>query len=170
MSQPWTSSGVNSCARAHHGVREREGIGRWWIVRVREHQHAHPGRVGGADPVRRVLDRGAARRVDAEPARGLEIDVRSRLPALDLLGRDDGGEQRRDPGPLEHGLDQRPVRGRRDAERELGCEAAYCVDGAVDQRQFLAIAGEHPANDLGVDLLRRLGQSELVVHVARPLR
>ena len=34
------------------------------------------------------------------------------------------------------------------------------VDGAVDQRQRLAVALEHAAHDLGVDLLRRLGEAD----------
>ena len=41
--------------------------------------------------------------------------------------------------------------------------------GAVDQRQPLAIDLFEAAHDVGRDLLRRVGNAELVVHVARPL-
>ena len=68
--------------RAEHDVRERERIRRRRVVRVREDEDAHPGRVGGADPVRRVLDRGASRRLDPQAARSLEVHVRRGLPAV----------------------------------------------------------------------------------------
>ena len=55
------------------------------------------------------------------------------------------------------------------AERERGRQARDRLDGARDQRQALAVPLEHPPDDLVVDLLRRLGEAELVVHVARPL-
>ena len=40
---------------------------------------------------------------------------------------------------------------------------------AREQRQVLAVEVAHPADDLLVDLLRRLRQAELVVQVPRPL-
>jgi hypothetical protein len=81
-----------------------------------------------------VLDRGATPRRDAEPPRGLEVDVRRRLAGGDLLRRDGGAEERRDPGQLEDEIDDRTVRGRGDGERPPRREALDRLGGAVDKR------------------------------------
>ena len=43
------------------------------------------------------------------------------------------------------------------------------LQGAGNERQVLPVERFEPAHDLGRDLLGRLGQAELVVHVPRPL-
>ena len=106
---------------------------------------AHSGRVRRPDPVRGVLDGGAAAGLDAEPAGCLEVDVRSRLAALDLLGRDDGGEEVCDParsstasisGRFE---DEATASGNAAASRRTA-STAPSISG-----RSLAIALEHPA-------------------------
>ena len=73
--------------------------------------------------------------VDAEPARGLEVDVGRRLPARHLLRGDGRREERREARDEEHRVDQRPVRRGREPERIARGEPPHGVDGAVDQRQ-----------------------------------
>src|SRR3546814_19850714 len=46
----------------------------------------HPRRDRGPRPGRRILDREADRRIDAQPLRGGEIDVRVRLAAVPAVG------------------------------------------------------------------------------------
>ena len=75
--------------------------------------------------------------LDAEPPRRLEVDVRRRLAARDLLGGDGDAKQPAIPAPLEHGVDQRPVRRRRDGEREARGQPRDRLDRAVDQRQLV---------------------------------
>ena len=87
-------------------------------VRVRDGDDAHARRLRRADAVVRVLDRAAARRVDAEPAGRLEVDVRRRLAARHLLRRDGRREVCREAGRSEHDVDQLGVRRRRDRERQ----------------------------------------------------
>ena len=60
------------------------------------------------------------------------------------------------------------VRRSREPERPAAREPLDGLDGAGQQRQPLAVARLHAADDFGVDLLRRLREPELLVHVARP--
>ena len=73
------------------------------------------------------------------------------------------------PASLEHGVDQRPVRRRGEAEREPVREPLHRGDGPGHERQVLAVRDEHPADDLGVDLLRLVRDADGVVEVLRPL-
>ena len=86
-------------------------------------------------PFAGVLDRDAAPGRDAEPPGCLEVDVGARLAACDLLRGDGGREAVGDACSVEHGVDQRSVRGRRDGERERRRQVADGVDGSVDERQ-----------------------------------
>ena len=52
---------------------------------------------------------------------------------------------------------------------QCAASSLHGIDGTVDQRQVLGVADEHPADDLAVDLVRRLRQADHLVHVARPL-
>ena len=61
---------------------------------------------------------------DAEPARGLEEDVRRRLAVGDLVGRDDGPEDVRQPGGRERRVDDPPMRRRREGRRPRGGDPA----------------------------------------------
>ena len=82
-----TTSGRDLGDAGHRprGQRERVRSGREGAHR---HRHdRHPGGVRRAHPVRRVLDRGAPRRVGAEPPRDLEVDVGRGLAARHLLAR-----------------------------------------------------------------------------------
>ena len=128
-----------------------------------------PGRVRCADAVSRVLDRGAALGRDAESACGLEEDVRA--PACRARPPPTRPSRRRAPrAPMrEHEVDDRPVRGRGESEPERAGHPANGVDSAVDQGQFLGVALEQSSHDLVVDLLRRVGEPDDVVHVPRPL-
>ena len=108
-------------------------------------------------------------RVDAEAARRLEVDVGRRLAARDLLGGDRRAEERRDPARVEHGVDQLAVRGRGEAEREAPGHPADGVERTGEPRRPACVALEHPLDHDPVDLLRRLGEADPVVHVARPL-
>ena len=120
--------------RAEHdiGLSERLVVGR--VARVRDREHAHPRRLGRADAAVRVLDRSAALRADAEAACGLEVDVRRRLAARDLLGGDGRREVRRQPRLLERRVNELAVRRRRQPEWELRRDAADGVDRAGQQR------------------------------------
>ena len=55
------------------------------------------------------------------------------------------------------------------ARANSGASRCTASTAPVDQRQRLAVAREQPPDDLVADLLRRLGEPDLVVHVARPL-
>ena len=77
---------TSASATASRGGRE---------VRVGDRDDAHPRGVGGPDAVLGVLDRGRRRGSHADPAGRLQIDVRRRLAARDLL-RGDG--RREAPG------------------------------------------------------------------------
>src|SRR5437016_7241908 len=120
------------------------------------------------DPAGRILDRDAPRRLHAEPACRLEVDVGRRLSLRHLLRRHGHLEVRCQARDLEHTVDQRPVRRRRDAEPPVRRETLHRVDGAVDQRQTFRVTGEHPAHDLTVDLLGRLREADHFMQVARP--
>ena len=63
----WPAASASIDASTTSASRERIVARR--EVRVRDREHAHPGRLRRADAVVRVLDRGAAGGVDAEPAR-----------------------------------------------------------------------------------------------------
>ena len=140
------------------------------VPTVRVGEHAHPGCVRRPQPVRGVLDRRTALRRDAEPACRLEVHVGRGLAARDLLRRDRRPEQVGDPRCAEHGVDQRSVRGGRDRERESRGRRSNRVHGSRDHRQVGPIPLEHPRDDLGVDLLGRLGEPDGLVHVPGPLR
>ena len=103
-----------------------------------------------------------------EPPRRLQVDVGRRLASLDLLRGDRRREELCETRTREDALDHGPVRRGGDGERKRSSEAAYGVDGAVDQRKLGVVAFEQSPDDLVVDLLRRLREPELVVHVARP--
>src|SRR6185437_6424898 len=88
----------------------------------------------------------------------------------DLLRRRRRPEAVRDAAGLEHPVDQLAVRGRREAERELGGEAPHRLERAGQPRRPGRIALEHALDDDAVDLLGRLGEADALVHVPRPLR
>ena len=165
------SVGRQLAERVEHDVRERERVRRGRVVRVRDRDHAHAGRVRGADPVRGVLDGGARAGLDAEPPRRLEIDVRRRLAARDLLRRDRRARRGR---AIPARSSTASISGRFEddatAERELRRQPPDRLDGAVDQRQVARGSARASADDLGVDLLRRLGEPDLVVHVRATTR
>ena len=77
--------------------------------------------------------------VDAEPPRRLEVDVRRRLAARHLLGRDRLAGRRRRARPREHDLDQLAVRRRGDRDRPAVGDAPHGVHRAVDQRRRGAV-------------------------------
>jgi hypothetical protein len=118
----------------------------------------------------RVLDRGAARRFHTEPAGRLEVHVRRGLAAPDLLGRHRRGEVPREAREVQDSVDQRSVRGGRDRERPPRRQPLDRFARAGDQWQALAVPRLHPPHDLGRDLIRLLGNAQLVVHVPGPLQ
>ena len=115
--QPPIASGVSSSSELEDEVGLGERLVARRIGRVRDRDHAHPGRLRRGDPGVGVLDRGGPRGLDAEPAARLEVDVRRRLAARHLLRRDGRAEVPAEARELEHEVDQLPVRRRRDAER-----------------------------------------------------
>ena len=78
-------------------------------------------------------------------------------------------EVRRQPGDLEHAIDQFTVRRRCDPERPAVGQPLHGLHCAVDQRQVVRVPVEHALHDLTIDLFGRLRQTDDVVHVARPL-
>jgi hypothetical protein len=108
-------------------------------------------------------------RVDAEPARDVEVDVWRRLSAGDLLRGDRGLEEVRDAQQLERKVDQLAVRGGREAQAPPARETLDGLARSGDGRQKLAVKLSQAANDLAADLLGRLGQADHVVHVPGPL-
>ena len=97
----------------------------------------------------------AALGLDAEAPRRLEEDVGRRLAARDLLGGDDR-PRRAARGPdfartasMTRRFDDEATR-----EPERPGEPRDRLDRAVDQRELLLVAREHPTHDLVVDLLR----------------
>ena len=108
---------------------------------------------------------------DAEPQRRFEVDVGRGLAPRHLLGRHGRAEEPGEPGELEHGVDQRPVRRRRDREREDRRHALHAPLARPARAAVLAVAGPHQLDDVGVDLGRRSRvDAELLVDEARPLR
>ena len=71
-------------------------------------------------------------------------------------------------GVAQDGVDQRPVRRRREGDAERVAESPHCVGCPVDEWQR-RVALAHPADHLDVDLLRRIGDPDDIVEVARPL-
>ena len=61
------------------------------------------------------------------------------------------------------------VRRRGEADRPPRREPLHRLDRAGDQRQLVAVARRHQVDDLGGDLVRRLRQADVLVHVPRPL-
>ena len=149
------------------GLRQRLVAGREVAVREREHPHACGP--GGADAIVRVLDRGGVGGLDAQPARGLEVDVGRRLAAADLLRRDGRGEQVLDPEQAQRQVDQLAVRGRGQPERPAGGEPLDRLPGAGERRQVLAVGRGQPLDHFTVDLLGCRRQADRLVHVTRPL-
>ena len=111
--------------RVESTIGERERVGGRRVAAVRDRDDAHAGRVRGADPVRRVLDRRAALGRDVEPSCSFEEDVRSGLSAFHLLGRHRRLEQRVQTGRRQHDVDQRPVGRRCEREPEHLRESPY---------------------------------------------
>ena len=142
---PADSAGSGWRSRACRPPAPREG--RW--PSPRSPRSARPRRRGGAPP--RGRRRVPACRGDLLRRDGRRRTARARRPSRgtpSITGRFDddaspSGQRRRAAAP-------------RRARRE--------------ERQPLAVALEHPAHDLVVDLLGRLGEADHVVHVARPLR
>ena len=155
--------------RRDHGVRERERIRRGRVVRIRERDHAHPGRVRRPDPVRGVLDGGAApaRRRAGAPPRGRRPApaCRARPPRTRRRRRRAGRSPRARARPRSAG-------GSRTRRRRAGTPAPAGGPRRRRRRSAAAARGSAraSADDLGVDLLRRLGQPELVVHVRATTR
>jgi hypothetical protein len=105
----------------------------------------------------------------AESPRSFQVDVGSRLTARDLLRRDGRPKELREAGDEQHCVDQLAVRRRCERKRIKLGEPPHCVDCAVDQRQVIAIGGEHAPHDLVVDCLRLVGNARPLVQIARPL-
>ena len=87
----------------------------------------------------------------------------------DLLRRDRGPEEPRQPGQLEGGIDQRAVGRRREAERPARREPLDSRSRPRDQRQLLVVARLHQLHDVGADLLGRSGHAECPRQISRPL-
>ena len=137
-------------------------------MRVGEGDQRHAGGVRGTHSVGRVLDCRTPGRDCAEPPRGLEVNIGRGLAPRHLLRGDGRREAIGNAGCVEDGIDQRTIRRRGNREREGACKSADCFDRAGNERQCRSVAVEHAAHDFVVDLLRRLGQTELLVHVPRP--
>ena len=120
--QEVTLSTVRSSSESSTTVGERERL----LVRreeaVRDRHDGHSGGVRRADAVVRVLDRRAVVGRDAEPARRLEVDVRRRLAASDLLRGDRDPKRTGQPRRVEDEVDDRPVGRGREAKRPAGGE------------------------------------------------
>ena len=86
---------------------------------------------------------------------------------LSHTARPAGG--RRVPRHLERAVVLLAVGRRREPERPFVGEPPHGLDGAVDERQPLAVALQHPHDDKAVELLRLLAKVELLVHVPGPL-
>jgi hypothetical protein len=134
-----------------------------------DRDHAHCGGLRGPDPVRRVLDGRDSLRRGAEAASRFEVDIRGRLPAGDLLGRDGRAEEVGDAELADDEVDERAVGRRGHGERPAGADPSHGLDGPAHEREALAIPFLHPLDDDPVQLLRRAGHAELLVEVARPL-
>ena len=76
-------------------------------------------------------------------SRRLQVHVRRRLAPLDLLGGDGRLEELRDPGGLEHGVDDPPIRGGRQPESVRRRKPAHRVDCAVHERKLLGVPSFH---------------------------
>ena len=83
-----------------------------------------------------------ALRWHVEPTRRLEEDVRRRLPAGNLLGRDGRLEEGREAAGRENSIDHPAVGRRRNGKAKRGSEAADRLDRVVDQRKRNRVAGE----------------------------
>ena len=113
-------------------------------VRVRDGDDAHARRLRRADAVVRVLDRRRTGRVDAEPARRLEVDVRRRLAARDLLRRDrrartsSASPATRSTTSISSGFDDDAI-----ASGTARRSARTASTAPGDQRRRLAVPREH---------------------------
>ena len=164
-------SGVSSASESSTTSASRERLGARREVRVRDRDHRMPGGVRGADAVVRVLDRGRARRVDAQAPRRLEVDVRRRLAARHLLGRD---RRPRTSAASPASSSTASISGRFDDDASPSgqrprASRSHRLDGAVDQRQLARDSARASARRRAVDLLRRLGQPDRSCMYARPL-
>ena len=72
--------------------------------------------------------------VDAELTGRLEVDVGRGLATLDFLRGDACLEQVGEVGRGEHGVDEGPVRRRRESEPKGAGEPPHRVGGALDER------------------------------------
>ena len=152
---------TTSLAREH--VLARRELAVW-------HRHdVHARRGGRAQPVRGVLDGDRACRRHPELHERRLIDVGRGLAASDLFARHRHGEEVGEPGEVEHFVDHDTVRRRREPEGPDRREGAHRGDGARQQRQRGPVALAELLDDARRDLLRREGDAEPLVHVARPL-
>ena len=144
-------------------MRRRAGKGA-----VRDRDHQHPRGLCRPDPACRVFDCRGAGRIDLEPARRFEVDVRRRFPSLHVLRGHRHPKKRCEPGKFERAVDQFAVGRRGEPQRPAPRHPHHRFLCAVDQRQVLCVAIEHPAHDLALDLFGRLRKPQLLVHVPRP--
>ena len=115
-----TTSGVTSAMPSTVRDASASASGAGGKARIGTATTAIPAACAERIPLRRVLDRDAPRRVDAEPPRDLEVDVgrglaARRPPRWTATTRMTASR----PAPLEHERDHRRVRGRREPERPL---------------------------------------------------
>ena len=108
--------------------------------------------------------------LDAQPARGLQVDVGRGLASGGLLRGDRGLEEVLHAQQLEREVDQLAVRRGRQSQGPAGGEPVDRFACARNDRKVLAIELRHPLDDLPADLLGRLGKADHVMHVARPLQ
>ena len=78
---------------------------------VGDHDHRHPGGVGGEDPVAGVLDGQRAGRSGPQGLAGQLIDLRVRLAVLHLVAGDHGGEAGPQTGHLHAPMGALPIGG-----------------------------------------------------------
>ena len=87
------------------GLLEREVAGHGSGHSDRE----HAGGMGGGEAARRVLERRAMLRVNAEATRSQQVDVGRRLRVLDFVGSGDGPEAARKTGDVQNAVHPGPV-------------------------------------------------------------
>jgi hypothetical protein len=117
----------------------------------------------------RVLDRGATCRRDLEPARGLEVHVRGRLAARDLLRGDVARKQSGEAGELQHGLEHLAVREDASASGNAAAVRRTACFAPGQQRQFVPVRLEHPLDDVALIVSGPSRHARLVMEKTRPL-